>query len=199
MPQLITQDAAIAALSDFHSELSAAIYAAWATWQADFAPQLPRFFGRTQCCNLHDLAMRELTTRIGGHQRVTLSNNQAPNRFYALIEPEGILLRIKKVDSLFRVRNYRTRTAQRFNDQRPLPGVPDVPRLTLAYQLSPDRTELLGVFIALLRVDTVIWKYELPAPGAQVLPLPAQGTLQLEQPVVKLKKPSSKDETEGDG
>lgn len=82
------------------------------------------------------------------------------------------LVRLKKVNADYQTSNHETHTSRDYDRQIPLPGLPDLPRLTLAYRVSELGDKLLDVALVYARGRSVLWVEPLLAgPSVQQLPL----------------------------
>ena len=125
---------------------------------------------------MQDIIARELRTRLGSTPGVRIPD-PSKDRFWLYLVPYGLMVRVKKLKGDFTISNYPTDTAQAFNGQAALPGVPDGPRLTLGYRLTPGNEQFLGTFVALIKGYYVMWKYELafnPGGGVTIIADPPE-------------------------
>lgn len=156
---LITEAEASKLLEPHHSSFFEALDVAWGVWTAKMLPEAPLFNPHTQASFIHDVAERELRTRLGGAPGVVMSQPKS-ERFWVHFAGQDILVRVKKLTSRG-VANYPTDTALAFNGQRKLPGLPSGPRITLGYRLTPANDRMLGVYVALLKGNRTMWQYQL--------------------------------------
>lgn len=177
---LITESEAMALFAPHHPSLFQAIDVAWETWTTKQLPEVPLFNPHTQASFIHDVGERELRTRLGSASGVRMAKPNS-SRFWVHFEQANVLLRIKKLTT-GGVANYPTNTAVAFNGQQALATVPAGPRVTLGYRLTPNNDKMLGVFLALLKGNRVMWQYQLSRDASGIvsivspppsLPLPA--------------------------
>lgn len=172
---MISQEQAQAALGPYHAIFSEVMWDAWTIWQRDIAPRVPMYQRRTLTNVMHDLAAAKLEAALGSDPAVRIRRTQDRVTFY--LPKAEILIRVKKFKPDFTVSNYPTKAARKFNNNETLPGFPSYVRLTLGYQLDRHATNVTGVYLAVQREERALWFYELPRPGAEVLPLQPQPVL----------------------
>jgi hypothetical protein len=133
---------------------------------------------------MHELMVDEARARFATVEGVQLLDEQQQ---FLLKIGDGLIVRLKKVDSELRTANYPTPRAVAFDAQADIAGLEPLPRITVGYQ--PDRTwsALSSVVVMLsLRKDPV-WSYELTGQSAAVQPLSPLA----DQVIVKPKKQMS--------
>jgi hypothetical protein len=156
-----------------------AMHQAWREWRERHPSFLTLPSSTLRALGVHEMAVERVSAELENHPRVLIVP-QVPGRRRAhfLIKDRDDVVRMivqtKKLDRALRTSNLRTREAVRFDAQRPLPGLPMGPRLTLGYRIEEHGTKI--VTEAVYRIDRKPeWHYELSG-GAAVEQLPLVAT-----------------------
>ncbi|MFE8605494.1 hypothetical protein [Archangium violaceum] len=147
-----------------------AAYAAIRRWREDVAGNFKMPSKLTRATSVHDLVIEEMGNRIQNVPGVDwISGGQRE----LLRVGSKILLQFKLLRDDLMPSNYPTLSAQAFNRQVDLPGLPSrLTRLTLGYRMNQWGTELLDVQVVCTRSQRKkYWSYTIDPAAVQQLPL----------------------------
>lgn len=164
---LITEEAAQPLLAPFHQIIAGAVAKAFAEWKAHVLPLIPQFTESTQSGFILNAVERELRTLLGSHPDVKLSPIGSDRFGFHIKGP--IWVRFKKINNGLTTSNVRTDRSNRFDHQENLPGLPEMPRITIGYLLKDDNSEMTALWVAFFDGGKRRWHYELMADTAGVV------------------------------
>jgi hypothetical protein len=173
MAMLIEKDAALETVGeDRLSLLRFCLTAAWETWETHIRSHLPLCSPTGLANILHELVIQEVRERFGEIPGVSIRENNVGGRFLLQID-QTVILQFKKLTKDFRTANNRTDTSEAFDNQESLDGLPELPRLTVGYQLHHYGTSF-SIWLAFLIGKECIWHHDLATnEGSITLEFPA--------------------------
>ncbi|SEM55990.1 hypothetical protein SAMN05444354_118160 [Stigmatella aurantiaca] len=169
---IISEGDAKAVLAPYEQELLACVEEAWKVWKGKAASLVSRPRSRWRAGIVSGLIEEQVRMRFGAMKSVHLIDKG--ERLLVGVESK-LLLRFKKVNEKLQTSNYPTRTSRRFDNQQPLEGYADLPRLTVGYRANRLATELLEV-VLVFSIGSAV-KFSWPLVGAarpQQMTLPTQ-------------------------
>lgn len=187
---LISESDAQPLLAPFHQAIGAAITKAFEEWKTVVLPLLPQFTEAAQSSFILCALERELRTQLGAHPDLKFSPVGA-DRFGIRIK-ETVLIRFKKINDALTTSNVRTSRSEKFDRQLDLPGLPQMPRITIGYRLTADNASITALWVALFKGTKRLWHYELVADGAGVVSIAPTPSGELAVARVALKSTAKK-------
>lgn len=170
MTMMIAQGDAVEALGQERlAILKTCVDEAWQTFDETVRPIVPLCSPTGTANILRELLIQQVRERFVGVSGVNIHDrNVVGGRFLAEIDQQ-MILSFKKLTKDFHTSNYPTDTAQAFDKQEPgLEGMPDVPRITVGYQLGQFGTSLSGVFLAFVVGKECVWHYDLQSGSGSI-------------------------------
>jgi hypothetical protein len=161
------------------------VHGAWEAWKAT---ALQVLFPRTRAVLMHDLMVRRAIAQWGGRGDIHFVERDETVKF---LVKQRLLLRFKKASGNGLGSNIPTQAVLAFTDpQMLLPGIPDVQKVEVLYELNDLETKIERVVVVARDGDRKIWEYEIEDRRvlAPVLPLPSQAPASRAAPVVRLRK-----------
>ncbi|MBA3557209.1 MAG: hypothetical protein H0W30_01285 [Gemmatimonadaceae bacterium] len=149
--------------------LRGCIERAWATYDSTFRPALPLCSAIGIANILHELIIEQVRNTFGGVPGVEVRDSIVKGRFLLEIDRAQIL-QFKKFTENFQTSNNPTGTSVAFDNQQTIEGMPELPRLTVGYQLGQYGTALAGMWLAFCIGRENIWHIDLQT-GVSSLPL----------------------------
>ena len=151
---------------------------AWSKYEAVFRPELPLCSPIGMANLLRELVIQQVRERFVGVPDVVIRDrNVVGGRFLAIVGQRAVLS-FKKLTRDFQTANIPTDTSLAFDSQEPgIEGMPDLPRLTVGYQLGQFGTSLAGTYLAFVVGKECIWHHDLQT-GAESIELEFPATEQ---------------------
>ncbi len=161
------------------------VHGAWDDWMA---AGLQVLFPRSRAVLMHDFVVRHAMAKWGERADIHFVERDETVKF--LIR-QLLLLRFKKANGNGLGSNITTQAVLAFTDpQLLLPGIPDVQKIEVLYELSDLETKIDRVVVVARDGDRKLWEYEIEDRRglAPVVPLPPRAPTQPAAPVVRLRR-----------
>lgn len=162
MAMMIGQDSALELIGpERRNLLLECVDAGWQAWAQEVRPHLPLCSPRGLANVVHELVVHQARSRLTPELGFRIDDPVSGGRFLAIVDGR-LLLQFKKLTIDLCTRNNPTDTSRAFDRQeRGIEGIPDLPRLTVGWQLGQYATELSEVYLAFLVGDEAVWYYNL--------------------------------------
>lgn len=163
MAMMIQQDDAVEALGTVRlAILRECLDAAWEAFEATIRPVLPLCSPVGMANILRELIIQQVRERFVGILGVNIrDHNVVGGRFLAEID-QKMILSFKKLTKDFQTTNNATKTSCAFDKQElGIEGMPDLPRITVGYQLGHYGTSIAGIYLAFVVGEECIWHHDL--------------------------------------
>ena len=151
-------------LALFEDEIFEIIMSAWKQYQeleAGFR------YDRTRACAVNDYIIQTAMDRWGSLSQVRISQR---NETALFIFNQVVALRFKKAGSNGLGSNNPTQASLAFdNAQEDIPGIPNVQKVEVLYELNDLHTKIRRVSIAARDGSHKMWDYEIVGSGAEVV------------------------------
>jgi hypothetical protein len=184
--QLADETVARAILLPYEAKLSSAIAGAWEDWKALPLAGHLLFPGRSRACLVFDFFVSRAINAFANDDAVKVLRRDETAKF---VFSGQVVLRFKKADDSGLGSNIQTQATLKFVDQeRQLPGMPDVHKVELVYMLNRLQTQIEEVAVVARDGNVCLWSYPLTtAANAAVIPLPLTGAPEPARVKVKVK------------
>lgn len=163
MGMMVRRDEAVETLGDARlAILKQCLDEAWATFDRSFRSALPLCSPVGMANILRELVIQQVRERFVGVDGVDIrDNNVVGGRFLAEID-RRLILSFKKLTKDFQTTNNPTETSRAFDTQEPgIEGMPDLPRITVGYQLGQYGTSIAGMWLAFVVGKECVWHHDL--------------------------------------
>lgn len=141
-------------------KLRGCLEGAWTIYDASIRPTLPLCSAVGMANILRELVIEQVRNTFVGVPGVEIKDNTVKGRFLLEIDKK-FLLQFKKFTKDFQTVNNPTETSLAFDNQQIVEGVPDLPRITVGYQLGQYNTSLAGMWVAFCIGKENIWHVDL--------------------------------------
>ncbi len=120
----------------------------WAIYDEVFRPHMP-LAGPVQVANtLFALVTEQARRNLREEHGFRLSDGEVNGRFNVIIDGT-VVVQFRKLTKDFLTTNHRTSSSDEYDNQEPgIERLPDLPRLTVGYQLDPYLMSVSGIYLA---------------------------------------------------
>ena len=144
-------------ISQFREYIVESLLTAWEEWRES------RFIGvwtdRGRANFIWEQTIDHMRRKFSGCHGVRIIRK---NETYLFLLHDQVCFRVKKGDEAGLSRNISTLFAINYNDpQQKLPGIPDVQRVEIIYQLNREGSEVIDVLVVAREGVRVMWSYSL--------------------------------------
>lgn len=183
----IDQEAVQATLKAFEPAILAVVHGAWQEFK-QLPLTAPLEFARTRACFVQDIMVRLAKEQFADEPRVRTVVRDETVKF---VFDNKVLVRFKKADASGLGSNITTQAIMQFVDQqRELPGLPDVYKVEVLYHLNRLQTQIDHVMVVARDGDRQLWEYAITAEEtAQAVMFPAVQDDSQRGAKVKIRKP----------
>ena len=169
---LLSLDEARFILHPIEERLAECALAAFREFREFQTGRFPTMHVRSRRTLVQDLAWREVSGAFSGVPGFRIVDPHTGRNL--LCVANRLLLQVKQVNREFRTSNLMTKTAERFNAQEVIEGMPPLPRVTMGIRLNSLETEVEGVYIIYSICNRPEWWYRIgrageDTPGAEVI------------------------------
>ena len=181
------QEAVQATLIDFEPAILSVVHGAWQEFK-QLPLTAPLEFARTRACFVQDIMVRLAKEKFADESRVRISARDETVKF---VFDDKVLVRFKKADASGLGSNISTQAIMQFVDQqRELPGLPDVYKVEVLYHLNHLQTQIDHVMVVARDGDSQLWEYAITAEETvQTVMFPAVQDESQSGAKVKIRKP----------
>lgn len=162
MPMMIRRESALEALGpDRLAVLRDCVAEAWREYEESVRPILPLCSPVGMANILRELVVEAARSRLTEEDGFSILDGVCGGRF--LVQVDGrLVVQFRKLTRDFLTRNNPTDTSDAFDRQEPgIEEIPDMPRLTVGYQLGQYRTSIAGYYLAFVVGNECIWHHDL--------------------------------------
>lgn len=173
-------------LKNLEGQILNIVHGAWDDWRAT---GLNVLFPRSRAVLVHDFMIRRATKSWSSVGDIHFVERDETVKF---LIAQRLLLRFKKANGNGLGSNISTQATLAFTDpQMSLPGIPDVQKVEVLYELNDLQTKIERVVVAARNGDRKLWDYEIEDHRgmAEVVPLPMKAPTPSSLPgIVRLRK-----------
>ena len=182
------EDLVRAVLEPFEYGIYQAIYGAWKDYHELGLGGRLLFPSRSRACLVYDFMVNRFISTFADDAKVRVIRRDETVKF---VIADQVVLRLKKADDRGLGSNIPTQASLDFvGQQYELPGIPDVHKVEVVYQLNFIQTQIDKVVVVARDGDERLWDYVIaPTTTADIIPLPLVATAEPERGArIKLRK-----------
>jgi hypothetical protein len=166
-------------LQPYETGIYQAIHGAWSDYQElQLGGRL--MFRRSRACLVHDFMVKRSISTWSDDAGVRVMHHNETAKF---VIADQVLLRLKKADDRGLGANIPTQASMDFIGQQfDLPGLPDVHKVEVVYQLNDLQTQIDQIVVVARDGNKRLWDYVIaPDTAAGVIPLPVMASPEQER------------------